>query len=100
MIKAWVWGNEVDQSIDNGQIRESDRFQFLKLGLVRMDYATDNRKRLDDKLQTLPAISDITTVYGLIVLYLRKLYQPAIPQIQAMNRRISPQSAYDIADTE
>lgn len=98
-ISDWVWGNDMDHSVNNRQVKDSDRFRLLKLGLEGLDYTTVHRK-LSKQISQLPPESHVSSVYDLVVIYLRRLYEAARVNIEAQVGKVGHRSIFDIADVE
>ena len=66
----WLWGDEVQDNISEGLIRETDRIKMIKLGMESTSWTATIRKELAQKIESLPMMARIRTVDDLLTVYL------------------------------
>ena len=83
---CYVCGDDVDQSIEDGEIAETDRITMPKLGLCRSSETQTVRRTLDSQLGRLPDVEvdgkkRRPTIRDIITIYLRFLWRFALEKI-------------------
>lgn len=85
--QEWLWGNEVDEPIQDKDVLESGRITMIKLGLDMSDEMSDVRTRISNQLADLPADCNQPSVQDLITIYLNRLFSYAKTKIAQAYQR-------------
>ena len=98
--KCWIWGNEVDRSIHNGDIPESSRITMIKLGLDNTERTRYIREQLMQKLNDLPTECHQPSIEDLISIYLERLFKYAKDKIISSRRKRGLYDVFEVAKVE
>lgn len=72
--KVWLWGWEVDDSIQKGGIQEKSRIEFIKLGFVDSEHTKYRYDLIKKKLHDLPTECPDRTVEAIHFIFFEKLF--------------------------
>ena len=88
--QKWLWGQEVDEYIQQGELPESSRIEYFKLGLDTSQHTANRRKRLQEQLDALPEGCEERSVVQLHMLFFERLFAYAKQSIQTtFNQQLS-----------
>ena len=77
-----LFGNEVDRAIDNHELKEDDRLEYLKLGLDDSSHTEGLRETILARLDKLPPDCPTRSIDQVVGAFLEYLYRSALLRIQ------------------
>ena len=98
--RDWLWGPEVDSRIQMGEIKESDRLDMFKMGIDGSAHTAGPRKRLLEKIATLPPECTDRSPEALSTLFIRKAYEYGVQKIISSLTMPRPKEYFSQVDVE
>ena len=104
---SWIWGDYVEEQVEDGGISEADRMQMIKLCLEGSERTLRMRKQLEASINRLPSVAkkqlmtpDCPDAGALMAMYLKLLWEETKAQIKGHYTTTIRGNVFDVCPVE